>query len=163
MRRCTNMGGVHKTPGKEMFVPKDAGIIPTSLRLIEDGRETTQIFQSSRRILNDSWRMCGNNIERTNRRNEFWTGTTKFKVMSSGSTADKLSGREDVEHHASIKWSLVMCTNSRGMKCTPLRDMLIAQNSAKTCSEGPLQLGHQDHTPPGWRTNDSVQVYEISH
>ena len=73
---------VHKTPRRRMFVPKEADFLPCRLKRFRDDRETYQVFQSSGRTINDSWRLAGNNIERTNRRNEFWTGTATFKIIS---------------------------------------------------------------------------------
>ena len=59
---------VHKTPRRIMFVPKEADFLPCRLKRFRDDRETYQVFQSSGRTINDSWRLAGNNIERTNKK-----------------------------------------------------------------------------------------------
>ena len=75
----TTLVRVHNTPRRRMFVPKEAEFPPCKLNRFRDVRETYQVFQSSGRTFKDSWRLAGNNIERTNRRNEFWTGTTNLQ------------------------------------------------------------------------------------
>ena len=62
-----------------------------------DEWETLQIFQSNERKIVDSWRLAGNNIERTNRRNEFWTGQTVFKIISNADLSNVLDGESDAE------------------------------------------------------------------
>ena len=74
---------VHNEPRRRLFVPKEAEFLPCRLRRIKDDRRTVQKFQSNSRIIDDSWRMVGNNVESTNRRNEFWTGETRFQVIPS--------------------------------------------------------------------------------
>ena len=48
---------VHKTPRRRMFVPKEADFLPCRLKRFRDDRETYQVFQSSGRTINDSWRL----------------------------------------------------------------------------------------------------------
>ena len=87
---------------RKMFIPKKASYLPCDLRRIRDERETLQVFQSNGRKIVDSWRLAGNNIERTNRRNEFWTGQTVYsrsyptqiyRMSWMGSRMQKVSGR----------------------------------------------------------------------
>ena len=72
---------VHNEPRRRLFIPKEAEYLPCRLRRIKDDRRTVQKFQSNSRIIDDSWRLVGNNVESTNRRNEFWTGETRFQVI----------------------------------------------------------------------------------
>ena len=65
-------------------------------------------------------------IERTNRRNEFWTGTTTFKIISNADIDNLLDGGSDVEDRASCQNSVVTCTFDGNMKIIPLDDMFIA-------------------------------------
>ena len=117
---------VHKTPRRRMFVPKEADFLPCRLKRFRDDRETYQVFQSSGRTINDSWRLAGNNIERTNRRNEFWTGTTTFKIISNADINNRLDSGSDVEDRASCQNSVVTCTFDGNMKIIPVDDMFIA-------------------------------------
>ena len=64
----TTLVRAHNIPRRKMFVPKEADFLPCRLKRFRDARETYQLFQSSGRIINDSWRLAGNNIERTNKR-----------------------------------------------------------------------------------------------
>ena len=106
---------VHNIPRRKMFVPKEPDYTQCKLRWIVDERETHQVFQSSERTIKDSWRFSGNNVEKTNRRNEYWTGTTKFKVLfhpadaQSGDTdsdvEDRMSSQDDVHANFHSKQS----------------------------------------------------------
>ena len=122
----TTLVRVHNTPRRRMFVPKEADFLPCKLKRFRDDRETYQVFQSSGRTINDSWRLAGNNIERTNRRNEFWTGTTTFKIISNADIDNLLDSGSDVEDRASCQNSVVTCTFDGNMKIIPLDDMFIA-------------------------------------
>ena len=89
----TTLVRVHHTPRRRMFVPKEADFLPCRLKRFRDARETYQLFQSSGRTINDSWRLAGNNIERTNKRNEFCTGTTTFKIISNADVDQSIGQR----------------------------------------------------------------------
>ena len=65
---------IHNVPRREMFVPSDCDDCPCDHRLIQDWRETQLKFQSNVRVDKSNWRLPGNNGERSNNRNEFWTG-----------------------------------------------------------------------------------------
>ena len=122
----TTLVRVHNTPRRRMFAPKEADFLPCRLKRFRDDRETYQVFQSSGRTINDSWRLAGNNIERTNRRNEFWTGTTTFKIISNADIDNLLDSGSDVEDRASCQNSVVTCTFDGNMKIIPLDDMFVA-------------------------------------
>ena len=64
-----------------MFVPSDCEDCPCDHRLIQDWRETQLKFQSNVRMDKSNWRLPGNNGERSNNRNEFWTGKSIFRVL----------------------------------------------------------------------------------
>jgi len=72
---------IHNIPRREMFVPSDCDDCPCDHRLIQDWRETQQKFQSNVRMDKSNWRLPGNNGERSNSRNEFWTGKSIFRVL----------------------------------------------------------------------------------
>ena len=124
----TTLVRVHNTPRRKMFVPKEADFLPCRLKRFRDARETYQIFQSSGRTINDSWRLAGNNIERTNKRNEFWTGTTTFKIISNTDVDNLLDSGSDVEDVASCQDTVVTCTFDGNMKIIPLDDMFITHH-----------------------------------
>ena len=121
----TTLVRVHNTPRRRMFVPKEAEFLPCKLKRFRDVRETYQVFQSSGRTIKDSWRLAGNNIERTNRRNDFWTGTTTFKIISNADLKDLMESGSDVEDRASCQDTVVTCTFDDNMKIIPLDDMFI--------------------------------------
>ena len=121
----TTLVRVHNTPRRKMFVPKEADFVPCRLKRFRDAREAYQLFQSSGRIINDSWRLAGNNIERTNKRNEFWTGTTTFKIISNADVDNLLDSGSDVEDRASCQNTVVTCTFDGNMKIIPLDEMFI--------------------------------------
>ena len=102
----TTLVRVHNTPRRRMFVPKEAEFLPCNLKRFRDVRETYQVFQSSGRTIKGSWRLAGNNIERTNRRNEVWTGTTTFKIIANADLKDLMESGSDVEdrHRAKTPW-----------------------------------------------------------
>jgi len=72
---------IHNVPRREMFVPSDCHDCPCDHRLIQDWRETQLKFQSNVRMDKSNWRLPGNNGERSNNRNEFWTGKSIFRVL----------------------------------------------------------------------------------
>ena len=131
----------HKTPRKKMFIPKEADFLPCRLKRFRDFRETNQIFQSNGRLIHDSWRLAGNNIERTNKRNEFWTGTTTFKVISNADIDDVLDSGSDAEDRASTQDVVVTCTFDENMKIIPLDDMFIAHQ---------FKLKHETRKSKDW-------------
>ena len=55
----TTLTRVHKVPRRKMFTPKEADFLPCKLRRFRDERETNQVFQSSGRLIHDSWRLAG--------------------------------------------------------------------------------------------------------
>ena len=71
---------IHNIPRREMFVPSDCEDCPCDHRLIQDWRETQVKFQSNVRVDKSNWRLPGDNGERSNNRNEFWTGKSIFRV-----------------------------------------------------------------------------------
>ena len=124
----TTLMRVHKVPRRKMFTPKEADFLPCKLRRFRDERETNQVFQSSGRLIHDSWRLVGNNIEKTNKRNEFWTGTTTFKIISNADIKDVMDSGSDVEDRASCQDTVVTCILDGNMKIIPLDDMFIAHH-----------------------------------
>ena len=72
---------IHNIPRREMFVPSDCEDCPCDHRLIQDWRETQLKFQSNVRVDKSNWRLPGDNGERSNNRNEFWTGKSIFRVL----------------------------------------------------------------------------------
>ena len=124
----TTLTRVHKVPRRKMFTPKEADFLPCKLRRFRDERETNQVFQSSGRLIHDSWRLAGNNIEKTNKRNEFWTGTTTFKIISNADINDVMDSGSDVEDRASCQDTVVTCIFDGNMKIIPLDDMFIAHH-----------------------------------
>ena len=72
---------IHNVPRREMFVPSDCNDCPCDHRLIQDWRETQLKFQSNVRVDKSNWRLPGDNGERSNNRNEFWTGKSIFRVL----------------------------------------------------------------------------------
>ena len=72
---------IHNILRRKKFVPSDCDDdCPCDHRLIQDRRETQQKFQSNVRVVKDSWRLPGNNGERSNKGNEYWTGKFIFRV-----------------------------------------------------------------------------------
>ena len=124
----TTLTRVHKVPRRKMFTPKEADFLPCKLRRFRDEPETNQVFQSSGRLIHDSWRLAGNNIEKTNKRNEFWTGTTTFKIISNADIKDVMDSGSDVEDRASCQDTVVTCILDGNMKIIPLDDMFIAHH-----------------------------------
>eukprot|EP00435_Cladocopium_sp_Y103_P015469 s934_g3.t2 len=116
---------IHNEPRRKLFIPKEAEFLPCSLRRIRDDRETTQIFQSSQRTIKDSWRMAGNNIESTNRRNEFWTGKPIFKVIPNMKWNSTMVDESDTEDAGSCGEFIVTCTHAERMDIIPLDKMFI--------------------------------------
>ena len=72
---------IHNIPRREMFVPSDCDDCPCDHRLIQDWRETQLKFQSNVRVDKSNWRLPGDSGERSNNRNEFWTGKSIFRVL----------------------------------------------------------------------------------
>ena len=72
---------IHNIPRRKMFVPSDCDDCPCDHRLIQDWRETQLKFQSNVRVDKSNWRLPGDNGERSNTRNEFWTGKSIFRVL----------------------------------------------------------------------------------
>ena len=124
----TTLVRVHKVPRRKMFTPKEADFLPCKLKRFRDERETNQMFQSSGRLMHDSWRLAGNNIEKTNKRNEFWTGTTTFKIISNADIDDVMDSGSDVEDRASCQDTVVTCIFDGNMNIIPLDDMFIAHH-----------------------------------
>ena len=56
-------------------------IVRCDRRLIQDWRETQLKFQSNVRVDKSNWCLPGDNGERSNNRNEFWTGKSIFRVL----------------------------------------------------------------------------------
>ena len=155
----TTLVRVHNTPRRRMFVPKEAEFLPCNLKRFRDVRETYQVFQSSGRTIKDSWRLAGNSIERTNRRNEFWTGTTTFKIIASADLKDLMGSGSDVGDRALCQDTVVTCTFDGNMKTIPLNDMFITHQ---------YQLKHETRKDRDWdikmvlhRKNGSSLVYNF--
>ena len=134
---------VHNIPRRKMFVPKEADYTPCKLRWIRDERETHQMFQSSERTVKDPWRLSGNNVEKTNRRNDYWKGTTTFKVLFHPADAQSGDADSDVEDRVSSQDDVVTCKFPERTKLTPLDDMFmfIVQN---------YKLKHETRTQAYW-------------
>ena len=98
---------IHNIPRREMFVPSDCGDCPCDHRLIQDWRETQQKFQSNVRMDKSNWRLPGNDGERSNSRNEFWTGKSIFRVLR----------HHEVQPVASciMDDNLMACVNTKGL------------------------------------------------
>ena len=96
------------------------------LRRIKDDRRTVQKFQSNNRIIDDSWRMAGSNVESTNRRNEFWTGETRFQVIPNEQWDRSMVEDTDSEDVGSTRSRVVTCTHGDQMDIIPLNDMFIS-------------------------------------
>ena len=89
-----------------MFAPSDCDDCPCDHRLIQDWRETQLKFQSNVRVDKDNWHLPGNNGERSNNRNEFWTGKSIFRVLR----------HQEVRPVAScIMDNLMACVNTMGL------------------------------------------------
>ena len=100
------MERIHNIPRREMFVPSDCDDCPCDHRLIQDWRETQLKFQSNVRVDKDNWHLAGNNGERSNNRNEFWTGKSILRVLR----------HHEVRPVAScIMDNLVACVNTMGL------------------------------------------------
>ena len=80
---------IHKTPRRQNFVPQDCEDCPCDPRIICDERETEQKFKTNTRVIKDVWRLKGDNNETSNRLNEFWTGTSTFKVLANAEVIDE--------------------------------------------------------------------------
>ena len=129
------------SPEGKMFVPKEADYVPCKLRWICDDRETYQVFQSSERTIADSWRLMGNNVEKTNRRNEYWTGTTTFTVLFHPANSQEQENDSDVEDKVSGPNSVVTCKFPEGINLIPLDRMFIVQD---------YKLKHETRTQAYW-------------
>ena len=117
---------VHNEPRRRLFIPKEAEFLPCRLRRIKDDRRTVQKFQSNNRIIDDSWRMAGSNVESTNRRNEFWTGETRFQVIPNEQWDRSMVEDTDSEDVGSTRSRVVTCTHGDQMDIIPLNDMFIS-------------------------------------
>ena len=117
---------VHNEPRRRLFIPKEAEYLPCRLRRIKDDRRTFQKFQSNSRTVDDSWRMAGNNVESTNRRNEFWTGETRFQVIPNEQWDRFMVEDTDSEDAGSTHGRMVICTHCEKMDAIPLNDMFIS-------------------------------------
>ena len=154
----TTLTRVHKVPRRKMFTPKEADFLPCKLRRFRDERETNQVFQSSGRLIHDSWRLVGNNIEKT-KRNEFWTGATTFKIISNADIKDVMDSGSDVEDRASCQDTVVTCILDGNMKIIPLDDMFIAHH---------YKLKHETRKQNDWdiqmnlhRKNGKILTYHF--
>ena len=98
-------------PRREMFVPSECDDCPCDHRLIQDWRETQLKFQSNVRVDNDNWRLAGNNGERSNNRNEFWTGKSIFRVLRHHEVRPVASCIKDD--------NLMACVNTMGLCIIP--------------------------------------------
>ena len=141
---------VHKEPRRKMFIPKEASYLPCDLRRFRDERETLQVFQSNERKIVDSWRLAGNNIERTNRRNEFWTGQTVFKIIPNADLSNVLDGESD---RLLIQLSVAPPKNgsslSHRMICSSVTtEACKARNSWLGCSTDPTSEEWQETIVP---------------
>ena len=117
------------------------------------------MFQSSGRLIHDSWRLAGNNIEKTNKRNEYWTGTTTFKIISNADIKDVMDSGSDVEDRASCQDTVVTCILDGNMKIIPLDDMFIAHH---------YKLKHETRKQNDWdiqmnlhRKNGKILTYHF--
>ena len=90
------------------------------MRRIKDDRRTVQKFQSNSRTIDDSWRIAGNNVESTNRRNEFWTGEARFQVIPNERWDRSMVSDTDSEDVGATHGRMVICTHCEKMDIIPL-------------------------------------------
>eukprot|EP00435_Cladocopium_sp_Y103_P029436 s503_g7.t1 len=129
---------VHVIPRRQMFVPNECGDCPCDVGLLTDGRNTTIRFQKYKRIVPDDWRFAGNNVEFSNERNEFWTGTTRFCVMPDPeNTWAEPNQRDDIINDGMAYDSpkgdsredqprIAICRKTKGMKVIGRNNMFVA-------------------------------------
>ena len=98
---------IHNIPRRGMFVPSDCDDCPCDHRLIQDWRETQQKFKSNVTVDKSNWRLPGNNGERSNNRNEFWTGKSIFRVLRHHEVPPVASCIMDE--------NLMACVNTKGL------------------------------------------------
>ena len=108
---------IHNIPRREMFVPSDCEDCPCDHRLIQDWRETQQKFQSNVRVDEDNWHLPGNNGERSNKRNEFWTRKSIFRVLRHHEVPPVASCIMDD--------NLMACVNTMGLNITSHNNIFI--------------------------------------
>ena len=100
----------HNTPRRSRFSPQECESCPCDVRILSDQRKTKQIFKNQVMDIEDNWRMKGDYSKSiTNKRNEFWTGQTVFKVMKH----DSIGMRRP---HSSGKNHVTLCAGCRGME-----------------------------------------------
>ena len=100
----------HNTPRRSRFSPQECESCPCDVRLLSDQRKTKQVFKNQVMDIEDNWRMKGDYSKNvTNKRNEFWTGQTVFKVMKHNSIGM-------FKPHSSGKNHVTLCTGCRGME-----------------------------------------------
>jgi len=110
---------IHKIGRRTPFVPHDVDDCPVSIHSIKDERTTTMKYQSSERSMDDNWRLCGNNNEVTNRRNEFWTGKTVFSVAPSA----KIQSDDQVPETDGSR--IRLCVGFPKNRLIPLKDLFV--------------------------------------
>lgn len=110
---------IHNIGRRTLFVPHDVEDCPISMHQLKDERTTTSRYQASERDMVDNWRLCGNNCEATNRRNEFWTGKTVFKL---GPNA-KITNHDQLP--AKDRSRIELCTGFPKEKLIPLKDLFV--------------------------------------
>ena len=81
------------------------------------------------------------NVEKTNRRNEYWTGTTTFKVLFHPADAQSGDDDSDVEDRMSSQDDVVTCKLPSKTKPIPFDDMSIVQD---------YKLKHENRTQAHW-------------
>ena len=108
----------HNIPRRRNFIPQECRDCPCDISLICDERVTEQKFKSNTRIVDDCWRYKGNNEESTNRKNEYWTGKTTFKVIGKADDGIK-------QHHEPNPCAITLCSQCDGMDVIGLDDLFI--------------------------------------
>ena len=71
--------------------------------------------------------MVGNNVESTNRRNEFWTGETKFQAFPNYQWGSSMLDETESDDVGSTRERIVTCTHTENLDIIRLNDMFIMQ------------------------------------
>ena len=99
----------HRTPRRQRFSPQECDVCPCDIERLADKRQTSQIFRDHTMKVEDNWRMKGDYSKNTtNKKNEFWTGMTTFKVMKRDSIGMRKLQSDGTKH-------VTLCTGCKGM------------------------------------------------
>eukprot|EP00435_Cladocopium_sp_Y103_P038752 s1874_g10.t1 len=100
---------IHNVPRRRNFIPQECGDCPCAASLICEERVTEQTFKTNTRTVEDCWRYKGDNEESSNRKNEYWTGKTTFRVI------DGCEVEGTKPHHEPKPGAITLCINCDGM------------------------------------------------